>query len=106
MESENKISEFKKYYDVLARVKCLEELMQFANERYEYYGKILKEASEHGFPPEMNDDFIEKATALHMSDQYLEFIKYLNEILKEDQKKMHNMVDPTDKFRDNDAEKG
>ena len=63
------------------------ELMQFANERYEYYGKILKEASEHGFPPEMNGDFIEKANALHISDQYLEFIKYLNGILKEAQKK-------------------
>jgi hypothetical protein len=39
------------------------------------------------FPPEMNGDFIEKANALHISDQYLEFIKYLNGILKEAQKK-------------------
>lgn len=106
MESENKISKFKKYYDVLSRVKCLEELMQFANERYEYYGKILKEASEHGFPPEMNDDFIEKVTAMHMSDQYLEFIKYLNKNIKRGSEKMNKMVDPTDKFHANDAQNG
>ena len=106
MGSENKISEFKKYYDVLSRVKCLEELMQFANERYEFYGKILKEASEHGFPPEMNGEFIEKATALHMSDQYMQFMTYLNEKAKEAQKKMNKMADPTDKFRDNDAQMG
>ena len=41
-----------------------------------------------------------------MTDQYMEFIKYQNKILKEDQGKMHNMVDPTDKFRDNNAQKG
>lgn len=106
MESDNLISSFNKFYDVLARVKCIEELMQFANERYEYYGKILEDASEHGFPSEMNDDFIEKATAMHMSDQYLEFMKYLNEILKGAQEDMHKMVDPTDKFRNNRAQNG
>ncbi len=82
------------------------ELMQFANERYEYYGKILKEASEHGFPPEMNGDFIEKATALHMSDQYMEFMTYLNEKAKDAQKEMHKMADPAVKFREDHAQNG
>jgi|SRR5574344_354027 mRNA-degrading endonuclease RelE of RelBE toxin-antitoxin system len=104
MKSDNIIYSFEKYYEVVSRVKCIEELMQFANERYEHYSKFQKEASENPFPSEMNEEFVEKITTLHMSDQYLEFMKFLTEITKEAQKEMHKMADPAVKFREDHAQ--
>lgn len=34
----------------------------------------------------MNEEFVEKITTLHMSDQYLEIMKFLTELTKEAQK--------------------
>ncbi len=52
----------------------------------------------------MNEEFVEKITTLHMSDQYLEFMKFLTEITKEAQKEMHKMADPAVKFREDHAQ--